>query len=446
MTTESQYKIEEIVLTSERWGAREFDISKAVVELNIYEDIEKPYLTGNLLYVDNLQFKSFAGITGTERVKITIVKLDNTSLVKRFIISSVQKEVSANERTDVRALQLVEEHAFLSSLKKFSKAYRGYPSFIISSILSGHLNKSVDMRNVGHEQEIKVVIPYRTPLDAVEWIRDNMATATGCPYFLHASLMSDNLQLTTLENLIGQRAWNDKIPYTYGLGFHSPTGQAAPGKVAQKEMFNIERVSAVKIENTLQLAMSGAVGVEMNTLDVTLGRHSHSGHINSKNTVSQILEKKVSSFKRGESSTLNYYSDMEIGVDNLHYKKLHDYPSKVFSRVTADVYDDVNSYSYERDDANRYQLPLKAAQLRRVIMNNVYNVQVPGPPFLLVDGAGVGGSVMINYALNTIDSTQNKKVDPERSGKFVTYRTRHQFVEERHTVTMSVVKMTRTSS
>ena len=442
MNTESQYRFKKIEITSERWGDVQIDISGSVVELNIYEHIEKPYLTGNLLFVDSHQFKSYKGITGTERVSIEINTAAKETITKKFIITSVTKEVSANERTDVRLLQLVEEHAFLSSIKKFSKSYRGPSSKIIGSILAGHLGKEINVSRVGGEKEIRVVIPYLTPLDACEWIRDGMTTAGGSPYFLHASMNNDNVSLVALDKLLEKDSWNEDLPYTYGLPAHSVEGEVRPGSQLQRDLFKIQNIQATNMENTLQLAMGGAVGAEINTLDVTIGEQNYSGQVTSKDTIKRLLSKVKTD---PGASALNYFAEMELGVDNLPYKTLEQHPSRVFATITADVYDDVDSYNHERHDARaRYRNKLKAAQLKRVLLNNAYDVQVAGVPFAAIEEAGVGSNIDIQYAVSTVDTPNMRDIDPERSGKFMIYKARHQFAAGKYTVSMSVVKLTRT--
>lgn len=145
MSEQSQYILHRVDYTSDRLGPDEvFDISKSVVELNIFENIELPYLTANLAMSDDVAFKSTVGIRGTERLTVVLsAHRDAPQIIKKFMITGIQTEVSVNERTDVRVLTMIEEHAYLSTLKKFSKAYTGVPSKIISNILSGQLNKKM---------------------------------------------------------------------------------------------------------------------------------------------------------------------------------------------------------------------------------------------------------------------------------------------------------------
>ena len=439
---QSHFQIQDILFTSDYHDDLPFDIGPSVIELNIFEDIEKPYLTGSMLQVDNVGFKSTVGITGSERIEITLKSATGALITKKFIISGIQKEVASGERTDVRLLSIIEEHAFLSSLIKVSKAYKGEPVNIISNILSGYLDKELSY-NIGQAKEpsIKVIIPNLNPLDAVDWIRDKMATTIGAPYFLYSSLRDEAISISHLEKLITVDAWNKDNPYTYGQTSHN---LSLDGNSEVRKMFNIEAFSAAKIESTLQLAKSGGITAEYNTVDITSGS-MFKNIVSSDVTVQRLLAKVGQELGPKEQNGLNFNSKMRIGTPHRGVHRITRYPARIFTEVTSDTHEDANSYSYEKNNAYRPALKMKAAQLRTAMMNNVYTMTVPGVPYLIVPTAGVGSNVQVNFAKNTVDPLQVTKVDSERSGKFLVYRARHQFIKpSKYAVHMNIVKLTRT--
>jgi hypothetical protein len=440
---QSHFQIQEILFTDDYYDDIPFDIGPSVIELNIYEDIEKTYLTGTMLQVDNVGFKSTVGITGSERIEITLKAATGTLVTKKFIISAVQKEVSSNERTDVRLLSLIEEHAFLSNIIKVSKAYRGEPATIISNILSGYLDKKLTYNIDGvREPNIKVIIPNLNPLDAVDWIRDKMATSIGAPFFLYASLQNPNITIAQLETLITADAWNKENPYTYGQTSHN---QTLDSNTEVRKLFNVEHFAAAKIESTLQLAKMGAISAEYNTVDVTSGE-MYKYLASSDVTVGRLLDRVGQKLSPQEQNGLNFNSTMNIGTSNRGVRRITGYASRIFTNIAADTYHDVNSYNYEKEDQYRLALKMKAAQLRTVMTNNVYTITVPGVPYLINPNAGVGSNIQVNFAKNTVDPNQVTDIDSERSGKFLVYRARHQFIKpSRYAVHMNIVKLTRTA-
>ena len=257
---QSQYIIERIDLTTNRLDLDEvFDIRKSVVELNIYENIELPYLTGTIAMVDDVAFKSTIGIKGTERIVIGLKATKNSPvLTKNFMITGIKREVSVNERTDVRVLTLIEEHAYLSAIQKISQAYTGRPSVIIESILTGHLGKYLEsFSNEAVQNKMRVIIPNWNPLQAVDWLRDRMAFSNGSPYFLFSTLRDNLIHLSDLDLLMAADAWNEKNVYTYGQTSHNFT---LDSKDQARKLFHVKSYKAINIESTLKMAQSGAVG------------------------------------------------------------------------------------------------------------------------------------------------------------------------------------------
>lgn len=438
---QSHFQIEEILFDSGRHD-QPFDIGPSVLELNIYEDVEKPYLTGTMLQVDNVAFKTTVGITGSERVAITLKSATGTLITKRFIITAVQKEVSSNERTDVRLLSMIEEHAYLNSILKVSKAFRGEPVNIISNILSSYLEKEISYKiGQAREPSLKVIVPNMNPLAAADWIRDKMATSIGSPFFLYASLRSDALTIANLETMMVDQAWNVERPYTYGQTSHNLTLDA-DNEI--RKLFYVENFKAAKIESTLQLAQAGAISANYNTVDITSGEMYKSTQYSDIN-ISRLLERVGQGLSAQEANGLNFNSDMMIGTTNRGIQPIKRYATRDFTAIAADTYADTNSYSYEKNDRARFGLRMKAAQMRSVLLNNVYSATVPGIPYLIDPDAGVGSNIQLNFAKPTVDRNNVDMIDEERSGKFLTYKTRHQFIKpSRYVVHMNIVKLTRT--
>lgn len=441
---QSHFQIQEVLFDSER-HTQPFDIAPSIIELNIFEDIEKPYLTGTMLQVDNVAFKSSVGITGSERVAISLKSATGEIITKKFIITAIQKEVSTNERTDVRLLTLLEEHAYLSNILKISKAYTGSPARIIQNILSSYLDKGVNINGSasGTDPNIKLIVPNLNPLVAVEWIRDKMATSVGAPYFAYASLRSNNITLTSLDKMMVTESWNKDRPYTYSQSAHNTQAPESQSEHFRK-LFHIEKFTTSKIESTLMLAQAGAITANFNTVDITSGEMYRSTQYSDIN-VRRLLDHTGQGLGKQEENGLNFNSEMVIGTPNRGYEAIKRIPTKNFTQVTADTYKDANSYSYEKDDQYRLGLKMKAAQLRSVLLNNVYSMSVPGVPYLIDPDAGVGSNIQIQFPKNTTDPSNVGEIDAERSGKFLAYRTRHQFVKpSRYAVHMNIVKLTRT--
>ena len=456
---QSQYIIESAIFTADRYSTSfgpPMDISKSIAELNIFESVELPYLTGTCALVDDVRFRDVIGIKGSERLTFTILATENsTPIIKTFMITGIAANTSANERTEVHTLTLMEEHAYLSSVMKISESYTGNPEQIVINILNSHLGKVLRPNaRIALQQKMKVNIPYWNPLQATEWLRDRMSSSLGAPYFLYASLRDDLLRLEDLDNMMKKDSWNKEIPYSYSQTSHNLIPDAVsskgyPGSL-QADYFHVKSYSASQIESTLRLAQGGAIGSEFKTMDLTSSSQTEKRRHNSNTTLNKFIESIESNADL--NSSIGYDSQLMFSKGNTDFKNIGDLNSKVFSEVVASrkFYDTdgitpIAGYADEHQQEALYKLKIKSAALRAILLNNVFEIEVPGQPYLISDlNIGVGSNISLNYAIpsQADGSIITGDVDRNKSGKFLVYRTRHKFTEGNYDLKMDIVKLT----
>ena len=450
-TPQSQYLIESAIFTADRNPSldnKPLDISRSIAELNIYESVELPYLTGTCALVDDVRFRDAIGIKGSERITFTILPYEDAEpIIKTFMITGIAANTTANERTEVHTLTLMEEHAYLSSVMKISESYTGLPEQIVENILNSHLGKVVRYESrVALQQKMKVNIPYWNPLQATEWLRDRMASSVGAPYFLYASFRDDLLRLEDLDNMMTKDPWNKKDPYSYSLTSHNSS------KISNKraEFFHVKSYEASQIESTLRLAQGGAIGSEFKTMDLTSSGQTQNTRHNSNTTLNNFIESVETNADLNTS--IGYDWKLMFAKSATNFKNIGDLNSKVFSEVVTsrkfyetDGETPIAGYADEHLQEGLYKLKIKSAALRAILLNNVFEISVPGQPYLVSDlDIGVGSNILLNYAVaSQADGSINAgDVDKNKSGKFLVYRTRHMFSEGNYNVKMDIVKLT----
>ncbi len=453
--SQTQYIIESVIFTADRYDIAfgpPMDISRSIAELNIFESVELPYLTGTCALVDDVRFKDVIGIKGSERLTITLLAHEDSSpIVKTFMITGVANNVSVNERTDLHTLTLMEEHAYLSSIKKISESYTGIPEIIVMDILNSHLNKTLRFENVEPKQQrMKVNIPYWNPLQATEWLRDRMATSLGAPYFLYAALRDDLIRLEDLDTMMVKSPWNKDYPYSYSQTSHNQVPTESGPNIRRTEMFHVKSYEASQIESTLRIAQSGAVGSEFKTMDLTSGSKSDRPHHDSKFTLQRLYDHTEAN--SDVLSSLGYDDALKFTGISGEAVNIGDLNSKVFSEVVtsrkfyeADGVTSIAGYADEHKQESLYKLKIKSAALRSILLNNVYEITVPGQPYISGDlDIGIGSNILLNVASTSQadGSIRAGDVDKNKSGKFLVYRTRHMFIEGQYNLKMDIVKLT----
>lgn len=458
--SQSEYIIESVIFTADRNASldqnldqKPVDISRSISELNIFESVELPYLTGTCALVDDVRFRDLIGIKGSERLTFTIIPFEDAKpIIKTFMVTGIASNTSVNERTELHILTLMEEHGYLSSIKKISESYTGLPEQTVSNILYSHLDKVVKFdSNIAKQQRMKVNIPYWNPLKATDWLRDRMSSSLGAPYFLYASLRDDFIRLEDLDNMMTKEAWNKDFPYSYSQTSHNQVPETASGPGAKRaEHFHVKSYEASQIESTLRLAQAGAIGSEFKTMDLTSSSRTTNNHHDSKVTLNNFLESIESN--SGIESSVGYDPDLMFSVNSGDIVSVGNLNSKVFSEVVASrkFYDTdgitpIAGYADEYQQEALYKLKIKSAALRTILLNNVFEISVPGQPYILADlGVGVGSNIALNFAAATQadGSIRAGDVDTNKSGKFLIYRTRHKFTEGQYDVKMDIVKLT----
>ena len=193
------YKLEAYI-TAQRFGNQQIDVSNIVAELNIYEDISKPYLTGQAAILDDSGLINGVQFKGTETFTIVLSndEMGVDSITKEFIISEISDAVRINDNSEMFTLTLIEPHLFNSRATPISRTYHGTPDQMISKLVTDNIiNKTVIIKNETKpaQSAMKVTFPYIEPLQAAELLRARMTTSEGYPYVFYASLHEDGLTL-----------------------------------------------------------------------------------------------------------------------------------------------------------------------------------------------------------------------------------------------------------
>lgn len=414
------------------------DIRNNLVELAIYENIERPYLTADLMMKDDFGFYDRFNINGTERCTITIRQpsADAYTVTRTFIIRNVMSTRKINDFSEILSLKLIEDIAFNNNLQKFSKSFRGSPTNIIKNITRNFLDIDVDGPAIqpAQSENMKVVIPFMTPFEACDWVRKRASTENGMPYFFYRNLVDDNIQLRSLEEMILARPWNRDIPYRFSEGFSQQS--SSPNNL--EKSFNIESFASINKENMLDLVTQGAVGSDYEIFDATTGRREIF-HFDVRDAFNQLKERNVFSNR-----------DIPVALTDYRYNssRISDYGSKRISRVVMNNTYPGGFVNYtEEDNIAKFKLDAINRSFQYMLRKSSISIRIPGVHFLKGENKSVGRQIEVAYLNNRAQVLENDIISPDelidrkRSGKYVIYSAKHSFVENEHKVDLSAVKL-----
>lgn len=448
LTQSQQFKITEASISADRiggFGGNFFDIRTSVSELNIFESLDKPYLTGTVVILDDKALFDRISFQGTERFRIKMASVDNdldTVFERTFIMTGIERSVKSNDngKSSVYVFTLLDEHAFLSELKKISKSFNGSIDSILTKLLATEMNMDIDLSYlfVGNgkkvepvQTNIKGIIPNLHPIEAVRWLVKRATTTTGSPFFAYASMHDNNLRLGNLDSMLSQKAFNSKLPYTY-----NPANIAeAENQTELERTFTIKDLKTSKMANTLNLIQQGAVSSRYSNTNLNTGQ-IFSQHHTIRNTLDNLKTNNV-------IGGLQNVFDGEFKVDESH---VDIFESKTFHTVTSSgTYGRYKSY-HDEFDATKFKKKIESPAILNHLYKNMMNVIVEGAGFI-VSKATVGDIVNLKVVNDSVEMSQtgseNELVDATRSGDFIIYDTRHTFRGTQHVVSMNLCKLER---
>lgn len=468
-----QYIVRSAIMTAERLGdpdkgiplgEMEFDLTTNIAELVIFESLDKPYLTGNVVISDADGLFSGIQFQGTERITFTIgtADTDNTEVIisKRFILSGINKQKKSNTsgNSSVYVFTLIDEHGFLGRVSKISKSYNGSLETIIKRILQNELGRTVDIAYTGAkkgdeefsaQQDITCIIPNLTPVDAIDWLCRRITTENGSPYFVYATLQIPDLRnegstneedlkqgtvvrLGNLDTMLTQSAIN-KIPYRY-----NPNTTGKNTELSQEEQsFSIKNIETGISSNTLVLLELGAIASQYSNTNLGTGELFTTKHTLKEQL--RTLDSKSIIHSEGEKNlSQNVYDPFfklkDVSVDEYNAKKYH-------TITSTGTYGNLKSYHDETDE-NKFKLKVASTAMKNVLHKNPLSIIIEGAAFLTARGT-VGDIINIDVIGDNVDASQegSRISDVRYSGNHLIYNIKHVFTSDNHNITMNVCKL-----
>ena len=211
-----QFKLTKAHISADRFGGFDkkfFDVKNQVAEINIYESIEELSLTGTIAIVDDKSLYELINFNGTERIKLEMAGLGKDTdpvFEKTFIMTNIVKQLKGNDKSSIYVFDIIDEHGFISEAERLRGSYRGRIDDIVKGICLTQLNKSVDIsyqllfRGISEkidaiQDDIRVIIPNLSPINAIKWLLSRATTQTGSPFFLWATIHDENLRMGNLD-------------------------------------------------------------------------------------------------------------------------------------------------------------------------------------------------------------------------------------------------------
>ena len=300
------------------------DISRLVTGFSITEDLFSPVLVLNLSIRDSVNFMEEFGLTGQETIRVELTRKNHESFGRTgtvkldFVVLEYQNHSRDENSWHVQnySLTAISDFAYISGLKKISRAISGNTADLIAQILHDDLN--IDASRIVREGEptskFSGVLNIQTPLAAVKWLIKKTFDSNGSPYFIHQPISTGKLIIRPYLDLIK----NQDSYATYTRDYAAVSNAGTRSGFVEGASKILEMKSNLGF-NRLSQAQRGAFASSTNFLDVSTKTYWNRkfNNASSGNGLSFLTDKSTESGSK--LSALSDCSINEVHVNTLAF-------------------------------------------------------------------------------------------------------------------------------
>ena len=407
------------------------DITGIVSDIQFFEHLDKPYVTGNIVISDSVRLYDRLDIQGAEEVIIEMqMNLDGPKVRRKFYITKIKVAQKTNETTEMVALNIADDWLFRSTTKNVNKAFSGSPDSIIAQIAEEYLGLEVVREgNFVFQNEMKVIVPNLTPLQAIMWIRQRATTDDGMPFYVYNDFITNRLNISDVVTLTSQVPYNRRKPFLYGVT------DALVVDETQHAYLPIKAYKVKDVQNMLSLVDKGLIS----------STHSffHTSHNKIRNHSFNIQKDVFDRVELDRSKSYKFSQEFKIddeNITNLGSRKI----SRISSSGPFEIGATANYKSYsEETDPSDHIRKITARAMRHFLVKDPISIRVDGKAFIRGDyNMTIGNCVRLLFLANRPNTTSGgTKLDVSKSGDYVVYSSKHTFSLTRYDVELECVKI-----
>lgn len=247
------------------------DIYATMMEMNIFEDIYSPTLSGDFLMNDSSDIVSVLPMQGFEFIRISFSKPGLKDIEKTFRIYKIEAgpKNDQNQANQTYMIRFCSEEAMISTGTIISKSYRGKTVYeIVKDIVEKSLGASGKIKGEALEKTsgmYDLIVPSMHPFDAINWV-----TGRTIPPFL----FYENKNGYNLRNI--QKLFEKDVVAKYGYAPKNTdlTGQDGVFKdKPDSEEIKVDSRNMISYQfsnffDTMDGLRSGMFGSSLLTLDL----------------------------------------------------------------------------------------------------------------------------------------------------------------------------------
>jgi hypothetical protein len=429
------YEFVSVLFESERTGVTA-EFRNLVTDLDVYEHMDKPYLTAQMLMLDNEDILDEADILGGERITISIQsqREDTEPFTMKFYILKVLNTEKVNDNVQTIALSLIEDIGYISNLQNVNQYFNGNVTQIVKDIATSYLEKEV----VGDDakQNVHLIVPNLSPLEAIKWITNRATDERGYPFYTYSTMVKDKLYMKCLGDLLAEPVMNTDVPYRNSTLAAQATNADVRRRTILSHKFNGE------MENLFDVIRRGVIGARYNYLNTLYSSGSEDFHFD----IVQDLFRQLIDDGVLQQNQPNYEFSEKYEYDG---QSFNEFDSRTITQIrSSGAYrtsegDDYNLSYGECREPSDYKLEIIARAMNIMMKRHSMTMVVDGLDF--IDGdmhKTIGNSLRVEFGTSNPDrDPADRTIDAKKSGDYLIYSSRHMFKKEKYEVVLTCMKI-----
>jgi hypothetical protein len=195
--------IDRLVITTSRGVYQE--ISGQVLQIQIFEDLFSPFISGSLVLKDTLDLSNVLPFIGEEYLdlRISTPTLPTGQISGTFHVYKMTDKVKIGDRSTAYELNFISIEALIDMNKKNSKVYSGKISDIVPTFVTDKIEGMESKKKWIVEptrNSIKYISNFWSPVKNLSYLADNAISQSQSPSFLFFE-NRDGFNFKSLENL-----------------------------------------------------------------------------------------------------------------------------------------------------------------------------------------------------------------------------------------------------
>ena len=405
-------------------SGRRINIINQLRELNIYQSIDSPFMSGNIVLADSAGVAELLPILGQERLLFSLRTPGHQDSVNfndyHAIIYNVEKRFQTTDREQTLIINWTTLEHYKNLHTKISKSFNGMISTIVSEILSSdnflgskkplHIDMTKNIR--------KYVIPNLNPFQTINLLKEEAVSGDMSPHFLFFE-NPDGIHFRSLDSLIGSQG-NLNVP-------HKNTYKSQP----PEDPKDIEAALGTILHWEIDDNSNNFLNVKLGMLSSTLYYHD----IFNKNIQKFNYDYNDTFKKRNSTNQENKSSGTLVPQAKIDDKIITEFAdSKIFVHPTASdklhsVGTDNNADEWLQESISRelqrdyFTLKIETYGDTNIMCGDLINIVIPSNRPLSPTGG-------------------HEQMDPILSGRYLVTSLKHQVTpsESMHSMVMTVMK------